>query len=875
MFRIGLLLRALCISIPFALALFLVSCGGGKQLSVPPGRVNVSSQSSEQATGNRGQVTGETPETLFQGEGGADQPREIALDEALAELAALEAPEGVDEAAFSQLKAALRDALIHGVEARHAVPLREEEALVQRVGREFMPAEGAARLKSRSTQSSPTTRRGAEALPYRLVSNAPIGRKNRIEDLSYTVDCEGVFTLTWSYRNVGDYNQDGIVNIMDITPLAVHFGENVHAHPDNIVIDGNGDEIIDIKDITQLAANFSVSVAAYWVQAGSSEEGPFSREESVSFEAGVEPDGGGWLEFSPAIAAGSLPTGRLFVRVVAVDAEGNQGEPSNVVGPMGVPEILSISPAVGQAGTPLTLSATVTGMPPITHYWNFGGGAWPNALYGPAPTVGLLDEGQYDAKLTVSNAYGEDAREFTLMVTAPPPGMPRSLKASDGEYVEYVLLQWSPPLTGSEPTEYSVYRARSPDAEPELAASVPSTETSYEDEAPGYHIYWYWVSASNTIGESEAVGPESGYRESDSLGWNTSVVETLYEITPGSWTSIADVAGRPAITYYRARDSEGKLVRRAVFAINDYPDASREWSTMVFPYLVFDPVIVQSAIAGRPVLASTGSFPPVTFGMNREPDASGVWNVISILYEFPWNQISQASLAEVDGRPAISFASRGMRGPVFALSVYPDGSGPWRTFQVDHILDDSYNYSWTPALAIIGGRPAIAYCVETDAFVELRFAMSEEVDGTGRWNLYTVDDEGDVGQWYCSLAEVDGRPAISYYDATQGYLKYAINSVDDGSGEWTVMEIDKSADAGRYSSLVVVDDRPAISYLDGSSRLKYAHATTDDGTAEWHVLELTPGAGMQGPSMAVVSDRPAVSYYDTPAGTVNVIMRSE
>ena len=54
----------------------------------------------------------------------------------------------------------------------------------------------------------------------KLASRVPIGPKNLINDLSYSVGGEGVFTLTWSYRNVGDYNQDGIVNIMDLTPLA-------------------------------------------------------------------------------------------------------------------------------------------------------------------------------------------------------------------------------------------------------------------------------------------------------------------------------------------------------------------------------------------------------------------------------------------------------------------------------------------------------------------------------------------------------------------------------------------------------------------------------------------------------------------------------
>ncbi|MEP0815421.1 MAG: PKD domain-containing protein [bacterium] len=84
------------------------------------------------------------------------------------------------------------------------------------------------------------------------------------------------------------------------------------------------------------------------------------------------------------------------------------------------PEITGVSPTAGQEGTQLTLNATVTGTPPFTYAWDFGGGATPNISSAASPTVTLGAEGNYDASLTVTNALGEDTFDFQLICTGPP-----------------------------------------------------------------------------------------------------------------------------------------------------------------------------------------------------------------------------------------------------------------------------------------------------------------------------------------------------------------------------------------------------------------------------------------------------------------------
>ena len=123
-----------------------------------------------------------------------------SLDEVLAELDALPAPEGVDESVFSALKSALREAL-------------------QNTWTTGVPPVGTGET---------FTRRGEPVLQTeekKLVSAPPTGEANRVNDLELVDNGDGTYALTWSYKNLGDYNQDGIVNIMDITPLAVHLGE--------------------------------------------------------------------------------------------------------------------------------------------------------------------------------------------------------------------------------------------------------------------------------------------------------------------------------------------------------------------------------------------------------------------------------------------------------------------------------------------------------------------------------------------------------------------------------------------------------------------------------------------------------------------------
>lgn len=77
------------------------------------------------------------------------------------------------------------------------------------------------------------------------------------------------------------------------------------------------------------------------------------------------------------------------------------------------------------------------------------------------------------------------------------------------------------------------------------------------------------------------------------------------------------------------------------------------------------------------------------------------------------------------------------------------------------------------------------------------------------WRGGVSDPGPDVGRW-TSLAKAGDTFLISYYDRTNGALKFAAGE----PGSWDIHTVDDTGDSGRYSSLVVTPEGvPVIAYL--------------------------------------------------------------
>ncbi len=99
------------------------------------------------------------------------------------------------------------------------------------------------------------------AQPQSRTSSAPPALANSQARLVWDA---GAGQLSWYYANCGDYNQNGVVGLTDLVPLALYLGETgpANGYPETSersVIDGNGDHRISLADLAPIGANWGAA----------------------------------------------------------------------------------------------------------------------------------------------------------------------------------------------------------------------------------------------------------------------------------------------------------------------------------------------------------------------------------------------------------------------------------------------------------------------------------------------------------------------------------------------------------------------------------------------------------------------------------------
>jgi uncharacterized protein YkwD len=277
----------------------------------------------------------------------------------------------------------------------------------------------------------------------RTTSAPPSGPTAMVNDFNAELE-NGIVTFTWTYRNPGDYNQDGLAGISDLAPLGRYL--NVNRNSPNWdeaqVADGTGDGAVTISDLSPLGSNLNSFVEGYLLRHTETPDDPDSWDVLADVpldDANVDP-ATAKLRFSVELDLAT--TGREgYFQVVPYQGSAigiGSNSDSIVATP---PAISRVNPLGGQAGQVVTFSAEVFGDEPLQYAWNFGGGATPNTSTDPTPTVTLEEiAASYTGNLTVTNAVGQDSFQFviaiqsndppTVQLSASPQGGPAPLEVT-------------------------------------------------------------------------------------------------------------------------------------------------------------------------------------------------------------------------------------------------------------------------------------------------------------------------------------------------------------------------------------------------------------------------------------------------------------
>ncbi|MBN2082346.1 pre-peptidase C-terminal domain-containing protein [bacterium] len=132
------------------------------------------------------------------------------------------------------------------------------------------------------------------------------GLGTEINDLTITNLGGGTIELSWTYRHRGDYDQNGEVNVSDISPIGVHFGKTNAGADWNMaqVADGDSNGQVLASDLTPIGQNFGSIVQGYVVESTATpgDAGSWAAQTTVTFSQSTIPAGQAFRQFTVQLA---------------------------------------------------------------------------------------------------------------------------------------------------------------------------------------------------------------------------------------------------------------------------------------------------------------------------------------------------------------------------------------------------------------------------------------------------------------------------------------------------------------------------------------------------------------------------------------------
>jgi hypothetical protein len=344
-------------------------------------------------------------------------------------------------------------------------------------------------------------------------------------------------------------------------------------------------------------------------------------------------------------------------------------------------------------------------------------------------------------------------------------------------------------------------------------------------------------------------------------------------VDPGAGgASLAVVGSRPAVAFIR---DENLTYARAT---SDLPGSVADWNTMdvytesenTGPHLV--------EIAGKPFMAfrkfpdgirfahSVLSTPDMPTDWTNSALNPGTWNS---QWEFP------EDLAEVDGVPAIvaAFGDTGDLSPtpqiMYVFASQPSGTG-WSKTNIKYFAYPDWGVTaQSTSLCEINNLPVVSYSLNPidleDEGLWIAMGYTSNPEEPEDWLNFIVDNASISGT---RLVAVNNHPVVAYVSESSDKLKVAISTTDTpaSSDDFEFFEITNiDPGAGSYS-LAAIDNRPAVAYFDEVLEAVMLVWWNESYPAEldsWHYFQFADGiTDAVGVSLADLDGWPIVTYFD-------------
>jgi len=748
--------------------------------------------------------------------------------------------------------------------------------------------------------------------PQRQAATAPSGEMNAVFDLSYVLN-EGdpaSATFSWTERMAGDYNQDGLVSVNDLTPIGQRFNDNVayddptahdglawfpSGNPDGdgaanwraARVDGNGDGLIYLSDITTIAQRWNERLDGYrFYYQEPGDEGytmlPNAGDDTLPYtipRADADPgDANRPYRYSVTYYPSAMSTDAFNFYVAPYDAsQDHEGTPSPVltIGG-GEPPVAALTADVTTGNPPLTVnfdaSGSTTPEGTITnYYWDFyGSGFFTYHTEEPYATNEYTGAGVYTASVRVENDQHQTDTASVEITTNHAPE---------------AVINVTP-------------------AEPRVVPFLVSFDALGSSDSDGTVVQYDWDWQDDGVFDSIDAGPEPAFsnyvalpgtygarvRITDDMGatdeaaveftglygtWQTFTIDD--RDTCGAYCSLAVVDEYPAISYYDDDDQCLRFIRATEeYGIADWGE-SRQLTINAGIEGYYSSLAI---IGGRPAVAYLDSGNEeirYTIANNEQgsswPESENLWQV--------YNQSGYyITLIDADGRPAVAWQT--MDSNIYYKRADDSLGLGWSS--LPRMLDNFSDNCTMPSMSVVDGYPAVAFTRLADEKAMLYYVHAADAAGADAWNdpvcaaTELVQDAGIMP----SLAEINGNPGISYSMGNYGsfvFDPYFIrsNSQTGGAGSWNPVGPKELASGdwtnGMPTSLAEVRGYPNVAYYERDSQTLW-HVWAEDylGDSWMEPVLITDGGGTnavgQYCDIEDVNGRPAVAYWDSTANNL-------